>query len=430
MSFSPPSRRLLSFRADLVFFRNRPMFLSAQYSLYTSSHPITPINPTLEIRVAPKSIYGKNALPSEAPHAFFSHFYGSSWHSDDSDFILFLGKRGKDLMWIGLLVVVGGAIRLVWMRRKTVVRKSGGGFRRLVIGLESVAQGGGVTGFQAAIAGVSRSPGSGTYQLLSFLPSSILNSPTSSPSNSRPNSPHLDASGSNILPVTFDFLGSGSSAASNGTSPSSPPPSSGWSFRRAADTYLFSTPATLFPSTPPSSSASDSSPYHHNTLPGPPHRRKSSRGLLFFVPAFFSPHPGGSAASTSSRGPGLSTPSLGRLRSNSSGRNQPSTGSSSTPANIYHASVPETQHLVGDGEGLSPSEEGEDRAEKGLGLGFETAPSTPYSGGASEAGRKTPPPLYERTSTPSRAATIDDEWDEWASDEDGGRAGRAKDEGN
>lgn len=423
------------------------MFLSAQYSLYTSSHPITPVNPTLEIRVAPKSIYGKNALESEAPHAFFSHFYGSSWHSDDSDFILFLGKRGKDCMWVGLFVLIAGAIRLVWMRRKTVVRKSGGGLRRLVVGLESVAQGGGVTGFQAAISSSNsgRSPNSGTYQMLSFLPSSMLMSPTSSPPSSRPSSPSLGATGGSILPLSFDMSASNSnsSAASNASPPSSPPPSAlGWAFRRAADTYLLSTPATLFTSSS-SSSSSSSSPLTSNdpsssltdskpssSRPSP-HRRKSSRkGLLYFVPAFFAPHPAGGVASTSSsRGPILASGSQGRLRSNSSARNGASGSGTSTPTNghVYHATVPETQRLVGDdGEELDgasdDSDEGEsDRAEKGMAIGFQTAPSSPKLG----EGRKTPPPMYERTRTPG-GATIDDEWDEWASEEEGGRAGRAK----
>jgi hypothetical protein len=47
--------------------------------------------------------YGKNAKPEEAPHSFFAHYYGSSWHADDAGFITFLGKSGKLLMYAGIL---------------------------------------------------------------------------------------------------------------------------------------------------------------------------------------------------------------------------------------------------------------------------------------------------------------------------------------
>ena len=95
-----------------VMFSTGPMFLSGQYGAWTSAHPPTPEFPGGEVRILPKSLYGKNALPEEAPHTFFSHYYGSSWHADDAAFISFLGHWGKALMWIGLLVLVGGLIRL------------------------------------------------------------------------------------------------------------------------------------------------------------------------------------------------------------------------------------------------------------------------------------------------------------------------------
>nr|VWO95196.1 ATP-binding multidrug cassette transporter [Ganoderma boninense] len=66
-----------------------------------------------EVRILPKSLYGKNAKPGEAPNSFFSHFYGSSWHADDAAFIGFLGTWGKGLMWIGLVVLIAGLIRLI-----------------------------------------------------------------------------------------------------------------------------------------------------------------------------------------------------------------------------------------------------------------------------------------------------------------------------
>ncbi|KAI6034362.1 glycosyltransferase family 32 protein [Pisolithus microcarpus] len=95
-----------------VMFSTGPMFLSAQYSLYTSSHPSEPGEP-IDIRILPKSLYGKNAKENEAPHSFFSHFYGSSWHADDAAFIGFLGQWGKVLLWVGLFVLVFGVYRLV-----------------------------------------------------------------------------------------------------------------------------------------------------------------------------------------------------------------------------------------------------------------------------------------------------------------------------
>lgn len=106
----------------------RPMFLSAQYGLYTSANPPTPTHPYPEIRILPKSLYGKNAQEGEAPHSFFSHFYGSSWHADDAGFITFLGTTGKKLMYLGGVVLVLGAARLVYIkkfkRRRYIRRRS------------------------------------------------------------------------------------------------------------------------------------------------------------------------------------------------------------------------------------------------------------------------------------------------------------------
>jgi hypothetical protein len=101
-----------------VMFSTGPMFLSAQYGLYASSHPLSPDHPGGEVRVLPKSLYGKNASPQEAPHSFFSHFYGSSWHSDDAAFVGFLGKWGKGLLWIGLVVLIISLIKLGYNNSK------------------------------------------------------------------------------------------------------------------------------------------------------------------------------------------------------------------------------------------------------------------------------------------------------------------------
>ena len=92
-------------------FSTGPMFLSAQYGLYTYSNP-TSFESLGEVRILPKSLYGKNAKPFEAPHSFFSHYYGSSWHADDAAFIGFLGTWGKGLLVVGAIILLLGVIRL------------------------------------------------------------------------------------------------------------------------------------------------------------------------------------------------------------------------------------------------------------------------------------------------------------------------------
>lgn len=95
-----------------VMFSTGPMFLSFQYGAWTSANRPTQEYSGDEVRILPKSLYGKNALPEEAPNSFFTHYYGSSWHADDAAFIGFLGTWGKGLMWIGLLVLIFGLVRL------------------------------------------------------------------------------------------------------------------------------------------------------------------------------------------------------------------------------------------------------------------------------------------------------------------------------
>ncbi|KAJ7590953.1 glycosyltransferase family 32 protein [Mycena floridula] len=108
-----------------VMFSTGPMFLSAQYAIFTASHAAAPSDP---IRILSKALYGKNAKEGEAPHSFFSHFYGSSWHSDDAAFIGFLGTWGKGLMWIGLIILVVGGVRAIWPGKKSrySLRRIGG----------------------------------------------------------------------------------------------------------------------------------------------------------------------------------------------------------------------------------------------------------------------------------------------------------------
>jgi len=105
-----------------VMFSTGPMFLSIQYGLYTASNPDTVAT---DIRILPKSLYGKNAKPGQAPHTFFEHKYGSSWHADDAGFIWFLGTWGKVLMWVGLAILIIGLIRLPSSKRRSFRRIGG-----------------------------------------------------------------------------------------------------------------------------------------------------------------------------------------------------------------------------------------------------------------------------------------------------------------
>ncbi|KZT62887.1 glycosyltransferase family 32 protein [Calocera cornea HHB12733] len=98
-----------------VMFSTGPMFVSAVYGLYTAA-PGYPRTPEDEVRVLPKSLYGKNAKEGEAPHAFFAHYYGSSWHSDDAGLVLFLGHYGTIIMYIALFILVAGAARLLFLK--------------------------------------------------------------------------------------------------------------------------------------------------------------------------------------------------------------------------------------------------------------------------------------------------------------------------
>ncbi|TFK75806.1 hypothetical protein BDN72DRAFT_831245 [Pluteus cervinus] len=101
-----------------VMFSTGPMFLSIQYGLY-SSHPGS------NVRILPKSLYGKNAKPEDAPNSFFAHYYGSSWHSDDAAFVWFLGTWGKGLMWLGLLILVVGFLKIPNRQRRSAFRRIG-----------------------------------------------------------------------------------------------------------------------------------------------------------------------------------------------------------------------------------------------------------------------------------------------------------------
>jgi len=105
------------------------MFLSAQYAIYTSAHPLSDSHQRYEVRVLPKSLYGKNADPVLVPHSFFAHFYGSSWHADDAGFIGFLGTSGITVMWIAGIIVALLVGRVVYQRYTN--RKSSTGYQLL-----------------------------------------------------------------------------------------------------------------------------------------------------------------------------------------------------------------------------------------------------------------------------------------------------------
>lgn len=103
-----------------VMFSTGPMFVSALYRRYVDTHeaarPSVPDAPGIGfsgIRVLPKSLYGKNAKPGQAPDSFFIHFYGSSWHASDAGFLIFLRKYGKLLIALGIVVVVIGRLHVV-----------------------------------------------------------------------------------------------------------------------------------------------------------------------------------------------------------------------------------------------------------------------------------------------------------------------------
>ncbi|KZT12518.1 glycosyltransferase family 32 protein [Laetiporus sulphureus 93-53] len=249
-----------------VMFSTGPMFVSAQYGLYTSTHPPTLAQPGGEVRVLPKSLYGKNAKPGEAPHSFFSHYYGSSWHADDAAFIGFLGKWGKGLMWIGLVVFILGVIRLALApharRRKYRLRRIGG--------------------YEVMMPRWVQRDGRWYLDLGWFgLPSSGASSPIqpASPVLSEESSDDTEEEDMQLLPLSFAPRSSSptpsdASFTADVVSSSSWQPPSGRStldvVRRASRRVM----TTIF-------GASE--------VPERTPRRRRSRGVLFFLPAIFTP---------------------------------------------------------------------------------------------------------------------------------------------
>ena len=237
-----------------VMFSTGPMFLSAQYSLYTSSHPVSPGEPG-DIRILPKSLYGKNAKEGEAPHSFFCHFYGSSWHADDAAFIGFLGHWGKALLWIGLLVLIFGAYRLFMPSkpRNYSLRRIGG--------------------YEVLLPRWIQRNGRWHVDMRwSSLPPSAVSTQPPSPSTSTPQSPlgeHVS-----LLPLPFDVRPN--SPASSEISSFDALPStthrSTSSFSNVVRHLREQFDAFVFPQRERS--------HHRNRL-------RRSRGVLFFLPAIF-----------------------------------------------------------------------------------------------------------------------------------------------
>ena len=240
-----------------VMFSTGPMFLSAQFGLWTSAHPPTPDSPGGEVRILPKPLYGKNAAPEEAPHTFFSHYYGSSWHADDAAFIGFLGKWGKGLMWVGFVVLAIGVTRLLLQKKRS----------------DRIIRHGGI---EVLLPRAYQRNGRWHVDLGPFtLTARGLASSTSSSStpSSCPSSPTLDEENVPMLPLSFDVdpLPSPSESISDDSiSPSS-------SRRHNIVDLIFRAHNRILSKVRGSRGRSSS------------RRNWGSRGVLFFLPAIFTP---------------------------------------------------------------------------------------------------------------------------------------------
>lgn len=242
-----------------VMFSTGPMFLSFQYSLYTASHPITPYEPG-DVRILPKSLYGKNAKPEEAPHSFFAHYYGSSWHADDAALIGFLNTWGKGLMWLGSAILVYGIYKLAVpsKQRKYSLRRIGG--------------------YDVLLPRWTQRNGRWHIDMRwSFLPASGASTQPSSPINSALQSP-LDEHVS-LLPLPFELradspIPSDISSSADIFSSNRTPSSILDAVRRVRDRAtgylnLSREPPTL------------------SRAPSRSRRQQRSRGVMFFLPAIF-----------------------------------------------------------------------------------------------------------------------------------------------
>lgn len=255
-----------------VMFSTGPMFLSAQYGIYTAAHPPTPDNPGGDVRILPKSLYGKNARLDEAPNAFFSHHYGSSWHADDAAFITFLGRSGMTLVWIGFFVLLLGVVRVVFQKStsgngRSIRRRLASARYYLLLPRRIPTRGGGVA------LGIF---GAGSASTTTSV------SPVSSPTHSGPTSP---TSAMPLLPYSFDVESNGST----------PPP-------EQEQAWLGTTAAGAL---------RRASAWARSHVPGGSNRTHrghartswgSASDMLFFLPALLPTTTGGSSSSRSQDG--------------------------------------------------------------------------------------------------------------------------------
>ncbi|KNF05580.1 hypothetical protein PSTG_01389 [Puccinia striiformis f. sp. tritici PST-78] len=98
-----------------VMFSTGPMALSALYNMFrrSPSFGLTPGMPAFgPVRILPPKLYGKNlAAPQPSPGPYFTHYYGSSWHTDGAGPVLWLGKFGIFWLYGGITVVMLFAVR-------------------------------------------------------------------------------------------------------------------------------------------------------------------------------------------------------------------------------------------------------------------------------------------------------------------------------
>ncbi|WAR63846.1 hypothetical protein PtB15_16B5 [Puccinia triticina] len=98
-----------------VMFSTGPMALSALLNLFrrSPSFGLTPGMPAFgPVRILPPKLYGKNlAAPQPSPGPYFTHYYGSSWHTDGAGPVLWLGKFGIFWLYGGIAFVFFYAAR-------------------------------------------------------------------------------------------------------------------------------------------------------------------------------------------------------------------------------------------------------------------------------------------------------------------------------
>jgi hypothetical protein len=235
-----------------VMFTTGPMFLSAQYSIYMSTHNASAGH---AVRILSKSLYGKNAKEGEAPHSFFTHFYGSSWHADDAGFINFLGTWGKGLMWVGLFVLILGLVYLALPRKQRPYS-----LRR-------------IGGYDVVLPRWAHRNGRWHLDLGWFtLPASGNSTQTPSPDSSNPTSP-LDEEHVSLLPLPFPVQPSSPTAESFPRSEGSALHPFFHAVRRARNRA-----ASIIRHREPESPLRSSLRSR---------RQRASRGVMFFLPAIF-----------------------------------------------------------------------------------------------------------------------------------------------